>query len=101
MFSLIDTNPRVEVQETEYQRLLGYPKNYLIEGRARELADDATAWFARHGKPWICAREVASVNLENASARIDGVEFSSKKLREILFQANAHSTLLVAVSAGK
>ena len=29
------------------------------------------------------------------------MEFSSKKLREILFEADAHTALLVAVSAGK
>ena len=91
MFSLIDTNPRGKIQEAEYQRLLGYPKNYLLEGRARELADEATAWFAKNGRPWIYAREVAPVELANAVARIEGVEFSSRKLREILFEANAHS----------
>ena len=101
MFSLIDTKPLVEIQETEYQRLLGYPKNYLLEGRARELTDEAQAWFSSHGRPWICARELASVDLQNGAARIDGTEFSSKKLREIMFEAGAHSALLVAVSAGK
>ncbi len=101
MFSLIDTKPRVEIQEAEYQRLLGYPKTHSLEGRARELADEAAAWFSQHGRPWICAREVASVDLENGIARIGGTEFSSKKLREILFEAGAHSALLVAVSAGK
>jgi hypothetical protein len=101
MFSLIDNNPPVEIQETEYQRLLGYPKKHSLEGRARELADDAAAWFSKNGRPWICAREVASVELQNGRARIGGTEFSSKKLREILFEADAHSALLVAVSAGK
>jgi hypothetical protein len=101
MFSLIDTNPHVEIQETEYQRLLGYPKNYSLEGRARELADEATAWFAKNGKPWIYAREVSSVEYASAPVRLERVEFSSRKLREILFEANAHSALLVAVSAGK
>src|SRR5690349_5540937 len=101
MFSLIDTNPRVEIQETEYQRLLGYPKDYELEGRARELADEAEAWFSKNGRPWICAREVASLELKNGSAHIDGTAFSSKKLREILFEARSHSALLVAASAGK
>jgi len=100
MFSLIDTSPEVEIQESEYQRLLGYPKNYSVEGRARELADEAAAWFSKNGRPWICAREVASVELQNGSVRIGGIEFSSKKLREILLESNAHGALLVAVSAG-
>jgi hypothetical protein len=101
MFSLIDTNPRVEIQEPEYQRLLGYPKNHPLEGRARELADSAQAWFAKNGRPWICVREISSLELKSGGACIGGIEFSSKKLREILFEAQAHSALLVAVSAGK
>ena len=101
MFSLIDTKPPVEIQEAEYQRLLGYPKPHALEGRARELADEAAAWFSKNGRPWIWAREVASVDLQSGMARIGGTEFSSKKLREILFEAGAHSALLVAVSAGK
>jgi hypothetical protein len=101
MFSLTETNPGVEIQESEYQRLLGYPKNHSLEGRARELADQAQAWYAKNGRPWICAREISSLELKSESACIDGVEFSSKKLHEILFEAQAHSALLVAVSAGK
>jgi len=91
----------MEIQESEYQRLLGYPKNHPLEGRARELADDAQAWFDKNGRPWICAQEISSLEINSGSARIGGIEFSSKKLREILFEAGAHSLLLVAVSAGK
>jgi len=101
MFSLIETKPPVKVQEAEYQRLLGYPKNHSLAGRARELADEAQAWFAKNGRPWICAREISSLQLNSGNASIDGVEFSSKKLRETLFEARAHSALLVAVTAGK
>lgn len=100
MFSLIDTNPRLEIQEAEYQRLLGYPKNHSLEGRARELAGEAEAWFAKNGRPWIWAREVASLELKNGTTCIDGADFCSKKLQAILSEANAHSALLVAVSAG-
>jgi hypothetical protein len=101
MFSLIETNPRVEIQESEYQRLLGYPKNHALEGRARELAEGAQAWFAEHGRPWISAREVSLLELKNGNAAIGGVGFSSKKLRETLWEADAHGVLLAAVSAGK
>jgi hypothetical protein len=101
MFSLIETNPRVEIQESEYQRLLGYPKNHPLEGRALELANDAQAWFAKNGRPWISAREIASLEFKEKNTSIGGVEFSSKTLREILFEADAHNALLVAVSAGK
>ena len=32
MFELIETHPPLNVQEAEYQRLLGYPKNHTLEG---------------------------------------------------------------------
>jgi len=101
MFSLVEPSPPVEIQESEYIRLLGYPKNHSLEGRARELANAAQAWFAKNGRPWISAREAPSVELKNKKTSIGGTEFSSKKLREILCEAQAHSVLLVAVSAGK
>src|SRR4051794_11896937 len=53
----IDAQPAVEVQPAEYLRLLGYPRGFELEGRARELADWAFAWYAEHGKPWVYARE--------------------------------------------
>jgi hypothetical protein len=101
MFSLVETHPPVEIQKAEYQRLLGYPKNHSLEGRAFELANEAEAWFATNGRPWICAREISSLDLKNGSTGIGGIEFSSRKLREILSEARAHGALLVAVSAGK
>jgi hypothetical protein len=101
MFSLFDTPARIEIQEAEFQRLLGYPKNHVLEGRARELADEAADWYAKNARPWIRAGEMLSLALENGNARIGGVGFSSKKLREIFAEANAQGVLLVAVSAGK
>lgn len=101
MFTLIETNPPVEILEAEYQRLLGYPKNRRPEGRARELANGAQEWFFQNARPWICARETSSVELQNGKVGIGGTDFSSKRLREILFEADAHSALLVIVSAGK
>lgn len=101
MFSMTETSPQVEVQEAEYQRLLGYPKNRHLEGRAGELVDATEEWFCQNGRPWICAREVSSLELKNGNVCIGGTDFSSKKLREILFEANAHSALLVIVSAGR
>ena len=79
MFSLIDTNPQVEIQETEYQRLLGYPKSYSLEGRSRELADEAQAWFSQNGRPWIWAREAASLELGSAKTRLGAVKGKKDK----------------------
>uniref|UniRef100_Q024B5 Uncharacterized protein n=1 Tax=Solibacter usitatus (strain Ellin6076) TaxID=234267 RepID=Q024B5_SOLUE len=100
MIQLAELCPEVTVQESEYLRLLGYPRDHELEGRARELAQGARAWYARHGKPWIYAREAGSLELDGASIHIDGAGFSSPRLGETLRAAAAHSAVLVAVSAG-
>lgn len=53
---LVDTSPAVNVAQSEYVRLLGYPRGRVLEGRALELADWARAWYAANGRPWIYAR---------------------------------------------
>ena len=44
---LAGTLPEVNVLPEEYVRLLGYPRGWVLEGRARELADWARDWYAR------------------------------------------------------
>ncbi len=100
MFALTEPHPKVEVLEMEYQRLLGYPKNRSLEGRARELAEDAQNWFAQHGRPWIWARELSSLERHDGKLWLEGAAFGSRRLREIFGDADAHSAVLVAVSAG-
>ena len=97
---LIDTHPETAVLEAEYKRLLGFPKDHVLEGRSRELADWARDWYAKNGEPWIYAREAPLATTEH-SVQINGVVFSSKKLRELLRDAEAQQVALVAVSAGK
>jgi hypothetical protein len=101
MFELIDTNPDISVQESEYKRLLGYPKNHPLEGRPRELADWTRQWFAEHGKPWIYARQTDGFELTNERLKVNGTEFSAKQLHDQFNAAQAHSAVLVVVSAGK
>jgi hypothetical protein len=101
MFELIETHPPLDVQEAEYRRLLGYPKNHALEGRARELADAARTWFSTNGRPWIYARETAVSVLADKRLRIGGHEFSSRRLFDSFAAAAAHSAIFVAVSAGK
>ena len=57
---LIDTAPAIQVDPAEYKRLLGYPRDYEWEGRSRELAEWAQAWYAENGHPWIYARQAAN-----------------------------------------
>jgi hypothetical protein len=100
MFELIDTHPPVNVRASEYQRLLGYPKHHKPDGRVRKLADQARAWYAENGKPWIYARQTGGLKLKHKQLRVHGTEFTSKQLHDQFTATEAHAAVLVAVSAG-
>jgi hypothetical protein len=101
MIELVDTLPDINVQPAEYKRLLGYPRDVVLTDRARELADAARAWYARHGRPWVYAREAEQLDVNGGDLFVlDGVPFSSKRLHRTLSEAEAHAAVLVAVSAG-
>src|SRR5688572_32106132 len=83
MIELVDTLPDVNVQPAEYKRLLGYPRDRVLTDRARELADMARAWYTKHGRPWVYAREVESLDVNGGDLFVlDGVPFSSKRLHK-------------------
>src|SRR6476659_4304224 len=100
MIELVDTLPDINVQPAEYKRLLGFPRDYVLSGRSRELAEWARFWFARNGRAWVYARQVQSLAITNGSILIDSVSFVSKELQKTLTQAEADSAIVVAVSAG-
>jgi hypothetical protein len=97
MISLV---PDANVDAAEFQRLLGYPRDYVVEGRALELAGAARAWYARHGRPWLYAREAKSIAAVGETIRIEGVEFHSIRLARTLLNAQAEGAVLVAAGAG-
>jgi hypothetical protein len=97
---LSGTPPDLNVLTNEYVRLLGYPRGWVLEGRARELAAWARDWYAKNGRPWFYARQAESLEITGDSIQIDGVPFISSRLRSTLEQAQAHSVILVAVGAG-
>jgi len=100
MLELIDIQPDVNVQESEYKRLLGFPPDYVLQARVKELADWARGWYAENGRPWIYGRRT-SLQFADEKVQINGSEFSSKRLQESLNQAEAREAMLLAVSAGK
>ncbi|HEX9106332.1 MAG TPA: hypothetical protein VF832_03880, partial [Longimicrobiales bacterium] len=101
MIRFSDTSPDVTVQPTEYRRLLGYPRGRELDERALELAEGARLWYARHGRPWVYAREASSLDLtEGDGVVIDGVRFTSPRLHRTLRDAGADGAVLVAISAG-
>src|SRR5207247_665029 len=100
MIELLDTIPDINVPAAEYKRLLGFPRERVLDGRSRDLADWARAWYAQNGKPWVYARQVENLRISNGSILIDGSPFASKALQHTLQQADAHSAILAVVTAG-
>ncbi|HET7536139.1 MAG TPA: hypothetical protein VFJ90_06780, partial [Candidatus Didemnitutus sp.] len=95
----VDARPAVNVDEAEYRRLLGYPRNHPLTPRALELSGWARQWYAEHGRPWVYLRE-AELRLSDRMLEIDGLGFQSQPLHEHLRNAGAQRVVLVAVSAG-
>lgn len=100
MLSFSEHVSGVEVQEAEYQRLLGFPANRTLEGRSLELAEQTRNWFAQHGRPWIYAGDAGAVSFSNGRLQLGGMEFTSQRLHERVADTEANRALLVAVSAG-
>ena len=97
---LASTNPELNVLPEEYVRLLGYPRGWVLEGRALELADWARDWYSTNGRPWFYARQAGNFEIRDDSIYIDGVQFTSKRMQATLQRAEAHSVVLVAIGAG-
>lgn len=97
---LFDTQPAVDVEVAEYTRLLGFPRGHVLDGRALELADWARQWYATHGRPWVSARGCDAIEFDGDVIRVEGETFRSHRLMSTLREADAHSVVLVAVSAG-
>src|SRR6188474_2706801 len=100
MIELVDTLPDTNVQPAEFKRLLGFPRERVLEDRPRELAEWARHWYATNGRPWVYARQAASLSITNGSIHIDGTTFHSPRLQKTLVEAQADGAVLVAVSAG-
>src|SRR4051794_22640360 len=100
MIELVDTFPDINVQPAEYKRLLGYPRDRVLNGRERELAEWARAWYGKNGRPWVYARHADKLEVTNGSIQIDDSAFTSPRLQKMLQEAGANRAILVAVSAG-
>lgn len=97
---MIPFDPDANVPPAEYHRLLGYPRDYVLEDRALELADAARNWYAANGTPWLWARRAESLSVEAETVRIEGADFHSARLAHTLTYADADGAVLVAVGAG-
>ncbi|HVU33886.1 MAG TPA: hypothetical protein VHE61_10655 [Opitutaceae bacterium] len=93
------TTPAIDVAETEFHRLLGYPRGHVPGERSRELSAGARDWYARRGRPWVYRREL-EIQLVNGSLLVDRQPFHSAALRDHLRAAGAGRAVLFAASAG-
>lgn len=100
MTAVSDTAVRVRVADADYKRLLGYPRDYALSGRAAELSAWAAGWYEQNGRPWMYARQAASLEPSSRSIQIEGGAFHCDRLQRILQQAGAGAAMLAAVSAG-
>lgn len=96
---VLDRPPGVEVVESEYRRLLGYPRDHVPGERSAQLAAWARQTFAEIGRPWLYLRE-ANLELGGEPLRIDDRDFASPQLHRHLRQTGARRVVLLAVSAG-
>ena len=101
MKELIDTNPDTRVIEKEYKRLLGYPVDFEINERSRDLIDWAREWYNNNGKPWAYAVRIDELETKKEIISINGLELTSKKLCQQFTEVEVHSVMILAVSAGK
>jgi len=100
VIEIVDTCPDVNVQPGEYKRLLGYPADWVVRDRARELADWAREWYTRNGHPWVYARQADTLDFADGSIRINDASFTSPRLLKTFRDADTHAAILVAASAG-
>ncbi len=88
---LADALSAVDVSPEEYTRLLGYPRGWVLEGRARELAVWARDWYAKNGRPWFYARQAESMEIggiDEDAMRPDRSDLARSNLTALLSTAN-------------
>lgn len=97
----IEQHPDLSVDEREYKRLLGFPHDFVLEGRTRELVEQSRAWFATNGRPWIMVRTVDDLSLRSDRVFVDGDPLSSPELFRRLRESRAEGAAVAVVSAGR
>jgi hypothetical protein len=95
-----ETLPRVEVEEAEYGRLLGLPRGFVLEEPLADLARWAREWYEANGRPWVCARQVDSLESGDGTTRVESTALSSPRLAARLEGAGATTAVVAAVGAG-
>gem|GEM_PF-1913187 len=93
-----EVNLHPAVQSVEFKRLLRVPADYAFAGPLATHAEWVRTWFAAHGRPWVCAREVNSCEVLDGMVRLGGVTVFSRELARRF--RHARTAIVVAASAG-
>jgi len=101
MIEFLDRTPDINVLESEYKRLLGYPEDYSVNDRVREIMEKTRQWYSKHGKPWMYVRQVESFEIKKDHFLINGKEFISNRVSAQMSESEGHSVVASVVSAGK
>jgi hypothetical protein len=90
------------ISQQEYHRLLSLPRNYTMEGDMLERAENARAWYAQYGQPIVASVRIdlEKINPPMVSLK-SGHELQSDVLAKRLQKGEAHSLMILAVSAGQ
>jgi hypothetical protein len=82
MMEFFDPAPDITVAQEEFQRLLGYPRGWVMDGRAAELGEWTRRWYAANGHPWIQVRQKDELLLTAVSAGPELEEHAERLWRE-------------------
>lgn len=97
---LLQTRPAPAVEESRYKRLLGLPRNHVLDDSLAELAQWAREWYDEHGRPWIHARQAERLELTEEGTRVESSDLSSPRLTARLRQAGATTAVVAGMGAG-
>lgn len=90
------------IPQQEYHRLLSLPRNYTMEGDMLTRAESARAWYAQHGKPIVASVRIDLQKPNPPTVLLkSGHELQSDVLAKRLQKGDAHSLMILAVSAGQ
>ncbi len=101
MLEFLDNTPDSNVQESEFKRLLGYPPEFVLTDRVKELMTSTREWYRVHGKPWMYVRQMESFELSDTKFAINEHEFHSERIIEQMKKTMGDQVVAVAVSAGR
>lgn len=101
MFEYLDISPDINVLESEYKRLLGYPPDFAVSDRVNELMNETRQWYVHNGAPWVYVRQMQSFRMDTEHFLIDGASFRSKRILDQMRETDGEGVVAVVVSAGK